>query len=81
MTPDKSKEEKPCIDLKVAQELLATGKLGLKQLEIAVNRQRNKGVDVADLVKILNRGKATERSAKHLLETAFTKYEIGEKEV
>lgn len=81
MNTNKNEEEKPCIDLEVAQELFAVGKLGLKQLMGMVDRQKKKGVDVADLEKILKRGKATERTAKHLLETAFNKYGVKEKEV
>jgi len=81
MNDNKSEEERPCIDLGVAQELLTIGKLELKQLEAMVDRQKKKGVDVADLEKLLKRGWATERTAKHLLETAFNKYEVKKKEV
>lgn len=81
MNEKKREEEKPCIDLKVAQELFAVGKVGLKQLMTMVDRQKKKGVDVADLETILKRGRATERTAKRVLETALDKYKVTEKEV
>jgi DNA anti-recombination protein RmuC len=81
MNDKKSVEEKPCIDLQFAQELLIAGKLGLKQLKAMVERQKKKGVDVTDLEKILKRGKATERLGERTLKTALDKYKVAEKEV
>lgn len=81
MNTKKIKKEGPCIDLKLAQELYAVGKLGLKQLNTIVDHAQERGVDVSDMREQLKRGKTAERTAKRLLETAFNKYEVKEKEV
>jgi hypothetical protein len=81
MNTKKIKKEGPCIDLRLAQELYAVGKLGLKQLNTIVDHAQERGVDVRGMREQLKKGKATERMAKHLLETALKKYPIEEKEV
>jgi len=81
MNTKKNEEEKPCIDLATAEELFAMGKLGLKQLQGIINRAEIHGVDIKDMQEKMKRGRAVERSAKHLLETAFKKYEVKKEEV
>jgi len=81
MNTKKNEEEKPCIDLATAEELFTMGKLGLKQLQGIINRAEIRGVDIKEMIEKMKRGKAAERKAKHLLETAFKKYKVKKKEV
>lgn len=81
MTAKKREKVEPCMDLKTAQALYHAGKLGLKQATEMVNRLEETGVDVRELREKLKRGKAAQRSGKHLLEITFTNHKPKEKEV